>query len=313
MKKNEQPLISVILCFYNEERFIKEAIDSVLSQDHTNWELLLVDDGSSDRSVAIAKEYESDFPERIFYLHHPGYVNKGLSASRNAGIRQARGEYVAFLDADDVWLPGKLKDQLQIFKSHPSVTVVLEASNYWKSWMNFTDSDVVIPVGAKEGIYEPPKLMATLYPLGKGAAPCPSGIMVKKDVLRRCCFEDSFRGIFQMYEDQAFLCKVYLKETVYVSSACNNLYRQRPASLVSSVHDSGKYHMVRKYYLNWFRNYLDHQPVGFENVLKLLDKAEMPYKRPIVHKLTVDLPRYSRDVVARVLVRMGILSYRKTW
>jgi glycosyltransferase involved in cell wall biosynthesis len=313
MKQEDNPLVSVVLCFYNEQRFLSEAVESVRAQDYQNWELFLVDDGSSDNSVKIAKEYAAENPDRIFYLEHPGHANKGLSASRNAGIRKVRGAYVAFIDADDVWLPGKLTQQLNIFRQNPGVTVVLEASNYWKSWSDPKAADVVIQVGAREGVYSPPTLMTTLYPLGKGAAPCPSGIMVSRLTLRRCHFEESFRGIYQMYEDQAFLCKVYLKETVYVSAECNNLYRQRPSSLVSSVHDSGRYHVVRNYYLTWFRQYLSHLPAEYRQVHSFLEKAEMPYKRPLWHSLTVNAPALVKDFVARLMVRMGLMVYPKSW
>jgi glycosyltransferase involved in cell wall biosynthesis len=313
MKPDDSPLVSVILCFYNEEKFLTEAVESVLSQDYRNWELFLVDDGSSDGSVAIAKKFAADFPGKIFYLEHDLHANKGLSASRNLGIAHIRGKHIAFIDADDVWLPSKLTHQLAIFKKNPKVTVVLESSNYWSSWAEDGHEDVVIPVGANEGVYSPPELMLKLYPLGPGAAPCPSGIMVSRLTLRRCSFEESFRGIYQMYEDQAFLCKVYLKETVYVSAACHNFYRQRPSSLVSSVHDSGKYHVVRKFYLNWFRQYLAHQAVQFQAVNELLDRAELRYKRPFWHRLTVDLPAIVKGRIEKVLIRSGIKSYHRSW
>ena len=307
------PLVSVVLCFFNEELFLEEAIQSVLSQDYARWELLLVDDGSSDESTTLAKAYAAAFPQKISYLDHPFHQNKGLSASRNAGIKKATGTYVAFLDADDVWLPGKLSFQVNIFRNNPGATVVLEASLYWNSWKDSKKDDVVVPVGAAEGIYKAPQLMLSLYPLGKGAAPCPSGIMVHRPVLRRCVFEDLFRGILQMYEDQAFLCKVYLKETVYVSAACHNKYRQRAASLVSAVHDSGNYHKVRSYYLYWFRDYLHGQPYRYKSVEKLLRKAQMPYREPMLYKLMFDFPRQSRKVLIRMLIRLGILNYSKSW
>jgi hypothetical protein len=219
---------------------------------------------------------------------------------------------VAFLDADDVWLPGKLRFQIGIFRKHP-VTVVLEASIYWNSWRDNKKADMVVPVGASEGIYKAPQLMLALYPLGTGAAPCPSGIMVQRAVLRRCVFEELFRGMFQMYEDQAFLCKVYLKESVYVSAACHNKYRQRSASLVSAVHDSGNYHKVRSYYLYWFRDYLHAQPFRYRSVERLLRKAQMPYREPLLYKLLVDIPQQARKMLIRVLIRVGILNYSKSW
>jgi glycosyltransferase involved in cell wall biosynthesis len=312
MRSTDKPLVSVILCFYNEEKFLEEAVASVFAQDYTAWELLLVDDGSSDGSTAIAKKLAANHPYKIRYVHHPGHCNEGLSASRNLGISKAEGDYVAFLDADDVWLPNKLSHQTGIFKRNPGVTVVLEASLYWNSWTTQTKPDVMIPVGVKEGTYQPPKLMLQLYPLANGSAPCPSGIMVQRSVLDRCEFEDSFKGIYQMYEDQAFLCKVYLREMVYVSSACHNKYRQRPSSLVSSVVDSGKYHMVRKYYLQWFDGYLKSQRTPYRKVKSLLRKAKMQYKDPIKYRLIFDFPRFAKGLIAKVLVKLGLLSYSKT-
>lgn len=312
LKTSEEPLVSVVLCFYNEKAFLEEAIQSVFSQDYTNWELFLVDDGSSDESTAIARTYAARYPQKVFYLDHDYHQNKGLSASRNAGIRKCRGTYVAFLDADDVWLPGKLRYQVNILNTQP-VTVVLESSLYWNSWRDGRKADTLVPVGAAEGVYKPPQLMLSLYPLGKGAAPCPSGIMVQRAVLRRCVFEDLFRGILQMYEDQAFLCKVYLKETVFVSAACHNKYRQRESSLVSAVHESGNYEKVRCYYLYWFRDWLHGQPYRYKAVERLLRKAQMPYREPLLYKLTVDTPKYARKLLIRLLIRLRILNYSKSW
>jgi glycosyltransferase involved in cell wall biosynthesis len=313
VKGKGEPLVSVVLCFYNEQMFLEEAIQSVLSQSYSNWELVLVDDGSTDESTQLAKDYAAGFPNRITYLDHCYHQNCGLSASRNAGIKRCRGAYVAFLDADDVWLPGKLRFQVDIFKKHPGVTVVLEASLYWSSWRDQKNRDCLVPVGAGEGVYKPPQLMLSLYPLDKGAAPCPSGIIVARAVLRRCVFEELFRGMFQMYEDQAFLCKVYLKETVFVSAACHNKYRQRPSSLVSGVHDSGNYHKVRNYYLYWFRDYLHGQPVRYKSVERLLRKAQMRYREPFLYKISVDFPAHARKILIRLLIRLGILNYSKSW
>lgn len=310
---DERPLVSVVLCFHNEELFLREAIGSVLSQDYEHWELWLVDDGSADESSSIARHYAASDPGRIHYLDHPYHQNKGLSASRNEGIRRCRGGLVAFLDADDEWLPAKLRHQVEIFRIYPAVTVLLEASLYWYSWSDPRRQDVIIPVGAAEGVYEPPALILSLYPLGRGAAPCPSGIMVRRAVLRRCPFEDLFRGVLQTYEDQAFLCKVYLKETVYVSSACHNRYRQRPDSLVSAVHASGNYDRVRNYYLYWFRDYLHSQPYRYKAVERLLRKAQMPYREPFVYKIRIELPRQLKKILIRLLTRAGILKYSQSW
>ena len=102
---DRKPLVSVVLNFFNAEKFIREAIESVLAQTYNNWELLLVDDRSTDGSGQIALRYARKDAERVKYLTHKEREKIGRSASLNLGIRNARGEYIAFLDADDVWLP----------------------------------------------------------------------------------------------------------------------------------------------------------------------------------------------------------------
>ena len=119
----EHPLVSVIIIFLNGEAYIREAIDSVLAQTYARWELVLVDDGTTDGATAIAKEFAAEHPERIFYTEHPGHENLGMSASRNAGLALARGTYVAFLDADDIWLPDRLSTHVQVMERHAGVAM----------------------------------------------------------------------------------------------------------------------------------------------------------------------------------------------
>src|SRR5690606_27418065 len=203
------PLVSVVLCFRNEEASLKEAVESVIHQDYRNWELFLVDDGSTDGGTRMGRRFAARYPGRIFYMDHPYHQSKGPGAGINMAIGRCRGTYVAFLNASDIWLPGKLSRQVQLFCLH-KVTVVVEAS-----LCQPTSGHGVrrVPVGAPEGSYKPPELMLRLYPLGTGAAPRMSGVMVHRAVLRRCVFEEIFRGIFQDYHDHAFLCKVYLNRS----------------------------------------------------------------------------------------------------
>ena len=86
-----QPLVSVVIIFLNPGEFLSEAIESVFAQTYGNWELLLVDDGSTDSSTDVALQYAARYPERTRYLEHKGHQNRGMSASRNLGIRNARG------------------------------------------------------------------------------------------------------------------------------------------------------------------------------------------------------------------------------
>lgn len=105
-----QPLVSVIMPSYNAEAFISESIDSVLQQTYPNWELIITDDQSSDRTPEIIKSYCTNEP-RIKFTVAP--VHSGIAGTRNQSIARARGRFVTFLDNDDQWVPDKLEKQVQ--------------------------------------------------------------------------------------------------------------------------------------------------------------------------------------------------------
>jgi glycosyltransferase involved in cell wall biosynthesis len=130
---SHQPLVSIIIPFFNAQQFLAEAIESVFAQSYNNWELILVDDGSIDRSSEIATGYAKRH-SRVFCLEHKDHSNRGACASRNLGVRTAHGEYIALLDADDVWLPRKLEQQVAILTSQPEAGMVYGATQYWYSW-----------------------------------------------------------------------------------------------------------------------------------------------------------------------------------
>jgi glycosyltransferase involved in cell wall biosynthesis len=301
MSNASTPLISVVTAFYNEEKFLEETILSVVNQSYLNWEMLLVDDGSPDGSPDIAKQYAEKYPGKVRYLHHENRANKGVCKSRNLGIANAKGDFVAYLDADDVWLPEKLSRQLEIFHNFPDTTVLLEASSYWYSWESPERHDVVIEVGAEQNkVYYPPQLIFTLYPLGNGAAPCPSGMMVRKQVHSRTLFVEEFIGPTAVYEDQAFLAQLYLRENVFVSSQVNNLYRQRQSSQVYSVHNDGRYKKVRLFYLNWFKDYLQKHEIHNKDINKLLTKNFFPFRYPVLDKVIRKIKRLKQKVLSPI-------------
>ena len=107
------PLISVIIPVYNGERTVLETVQSVLAQTFTHFELIIINDGSSDRTLELLEAVD-DPRVRIF-----SYENGGLPVARNRGIEQAQGEYITFIDADDLWTPTKLSDQLMALQSNP--------------------------------------------------------------------------------------------------------------------------------------------------------------------------------------------------
>jgi glycosyltransferase involved in cell wall biosynthesis len=256
---SNEPLISIIIPFLNPGHWLAESIESVIHQTYANWELILVDDGSVKKDTDLAKTYAVNSSGRIKYIEHEGHRNKGVTVSRNAGIATSIGEIIAFLDADDCWLPEKLTKQLLIFKQFPQVQMICEASRFWYSWKLSDENDYVQEIGAEPGVYHPTHLMERLYPLGVGQPPCPSGIMITKDAFQRVGgFETSFSGIYQLYEDQAFLSKVYAREIVYISGEANNKYRKRADSVSSAASDDNLYKQVRLFYLEWLEAYFLH-------------------------------------------------------
>lgn len=110
------PLVSVIVPVYNGERYLDSGLKSIFRQAYQPLEIIVIDDGSTDHSADIARSYQD-----IRYIYQP---NQGPSAARNNGIDAARGEYIGFLDADDVWMPEKLSIQVDYLNHHPEVGFV---------------------------------------------------------------------------------------------------------------------------------------------------------------------------------------------
>lgn len=118
------PLISVIIPAYNSEKTIRETIESVIQQTFDDWELIVINDGSQDRTVEIVSQIK-DSRIKLFY-----YQNAGVSASRNRGFDKSVGEFISFLDADDIWTPDKLESQLNALHSHPEAAVAYSWTDY---------------------------------------------------------------------------------------------------------------------------------------------------------------------------------------
>lgn len=119
--KNTQPLISIVLPVYNAEKFLPQCIDSIIKQTHTNWELLALDDHSTDKSLDILRQYQKkDKRIKVF-------TNKkrlGVSQTSNKLIKKCKSKWIARMDADDIMLPHRLESQLKTLQQHPSVVVL---------------------------------------------------------------------------------------------------------------------------------------------------------------------------------------------
>lgn len=167
------PLVSVITPAFNSEKFISETIESVLNQTWQSWEMLIVDDHSTDNTYTIIKKYaEKDSRIHIFRL----YANSGCPAvPRNHAIKQSRGEYIAFLDSDDVWLQNKLERQIDLMESNKEIA------------MSYVLFSFLLEDGSIKGEYPKPKnrfegyIFKSLYfkPIIAN-----SSVMVRREIFR---------------------------------------------------------------------------------------------------------------------------------
>ena len=121
----DAPLISCIVAVYNGERYLGETLDSILAQTYRPLETIVADDGSTDGTARVA----SAFGSRVKYVHQP---NQGYPEAKNLGLREARGEFIAFLDADDLWHPGKLERQMARFAEPAPIDLCFTRyKNFW--------------------------------------------------------------------------------------------------------------------------------------------------------------------------------------
>lgn len=270
------PAVTILTAFFNAEPFLDEAIGSVLRQTYEHWELLLIDDGSSDGSSAQAREYAQRYPEKIRYLEHEGHSNRGLAASRNAGLRQASGEFIAVLDADDLWEPQKLEEQVAVMQRHPDAALVFGCARYFNSTAAgaATEGFVSTPAIPLDRLYTPPCILSLIYPLTEEPAPCPSDLLFRREALQSVGgFDETFGGMLAAYEDQAVLAKIYTRYPVYASSRSWMRYRVHANSISAEVQRGGKYGQVRAFFLGWLREYLIAGMVFDSSVWKVFQRA----------------------------------------
>jgi glycosyltransferase involved in cell wall biosynthesis len=248
-----RPEVSVVIIAFNGEAFLAEAIDSVLFQSFCDYELIVVDDGSTDGTRVIAEDYRRWRPSLVRVISHRDGRNHGMSAARNLGLAHARGEFIAFLDADDVWTPDKLKEQVAILRTHPDVGLVYGRARIWRSWSG-EGADFVYDLGvAPDRAHAPPSLFRRQL-RNVDQTPTSSGSMMRTELVRAVggC-EPDFRS---MFEDQVLFAKVLLRTPAYVSSAVWFNYRQHPASASARSAAAGDDEAARLKYLAWLADYL---------------------------------------------------------
>ncbi len=277
------PLVSCIVAFLDGEPFLEDAIVSIAAQSWQRWELLLVDDGSSDGSSARARDWSERDP-RIRYLEHPGHANRGKSASRNLGLAHATGKYVAFLDHDDTWLPNKLTDQVAILEAHPEAGMTYGRTRFWHSWTGKPEDRArdgfTVHRVPPETVVAPPRLVIDFLADERGL-PSPCSVLVRREVAERVGgFENEFRTI---YDDVVFFYKVMIEAPVQVSGACWDSYRQHPGNSVAAARRSGEWHprrpnLRRGNLLRWLDCHLSSRASVDPELRAALDAELEPYR-----------------------------------
>lgn len=188
-------LISVIIPTYNRSWILKDAIDSVLSQKFTDFEIIVVDDGSTDSTNELLAAYK----DRIKTIRQE---NKGVSSARNSGLRAANGLYAAFLDSDDMWLPEKLSSQVDFFYSHPDA-LICQTDEIWirKGVRVNPKNRHQKPSGM---IFEPSLRLCLVSP---------SAVMMKKSIFDEIGL---FNEAFQACEDYDLWLRIGLYYPIYL-------------------------------------------------------------------------------------------------
>ncbi|MCX6366323.1 MAG: glycosyltransferase family A protein [Armatimonadetes bacterium] len=301
-----KPCVSVVVIFYNPGRFFTEALDSVLTQTFTDWELLLVNDGSQDGSTEIARQYAQQHPSRITYLEHPGGLNRGMSATRNLGLAHARGKYTALLDADDFWLPNKLTEQVELLERFPEAAAVFGRSTIWHSWSPATTQPDWLNLGelpADRLISPPEMLIHWLH--DESFQPCTSEFLARTHILREVGgWDETFKGL---YEDNVLYTRLFTRYPVYAATNTWNLYRQHPdncchQAMARGEWALGKANPAKHKILLWIQRFLDDNKLKNPEVEKALSDALLPFKNPALFNVR-QFPRRVINKLRHILVR----------
>ncbi len=304
-------MVSAVIIFCNEIEFLAEAVDSVYAQTMTDWELLLVDDGSTDGSSQLAAQLAAERPGQVRHLHHPDGRTRGMSASRNLGVRAATGRYIAYLDGDDRWLPEKLERQLALLGEHPEAGIVYGPLRRWYSWTGRPaerERDDLYGIHGDGytlqpgSLFEPPELVALLV---RHKDLVPSGAMFERALfLDVGGAEDEFTD---NYEDAVVFVKMGLRAAAYCGDDSWYLYRQYPRPEDRRRRAAGRPDAdrlrgdeARLRFLDWVDGYLAAEGVASPVLRAAIRDARRQILNPGRHRLHRSLRRGSR--LARRLV-----------
>lgn len=228
MPEKYDPLVSVIIPCFNNADMLPGAINSVLEQDYPNIEIIVVDDGSTDESIEVLKQ----FNKKITLIQQ---INQGPAAARNKGLQAAAGEFIAFNDSDDLWLPGKLTAQIDFLQRHPEFAMCYCGWMEWdghSSLLSITDDPIdAAPTISSEG----PASQGWLYTaLLKESVIHTITAVLRKEVIDNIGL---FNTDYRIGEDHDYWLRISRKYRIAKLSQVYALYRNNPNSITKKVHD----------------------------------------------------------------------------
>jgi len=295
------PRVSVIMPVLNAERFIGEAIASVQAQTFPDWELIVIDDGSTDGSARVAEEAGLADP-RIRLVDNRAGPTHGAAAARNLGMRLATGALIAFLDADDLYEPGKLADEVALLDANPDVAVVYGPALWWndggppRRWIQSMRREA-------GRAYPPTVLLRKVIVANDWEVPCTCSVLIRRQAIERV---GGFDERFRLYEDQTLWAKLFLVLPAYVHATCHARYRQHAASTSAAATRAGEYsqhanHSARGEFLAWLDEYCRGSGVADAHLHREIRIARSPYVEGHGLQHRLDLTRLA---LRRLLRRM---------
>ena len=286
------PLVSAVTIVRDGEQFLAEALESALGQSYSDLELVVVDDGSTDRSAEIAERYVQAAPDRVRLVGQPDGVSRGMSAARTLGVQVAEGDLVGFLDADDIWLPEKITEQVAALEAHPEAGMVYGRTQMWHSWdPSAARSDHVFDLGVEpDRLYPPLRLLPQLLE-NRAQTPTTCNALIRRAAYEEAGgFEEAFPGL---YEDQVFFAKLYVSSATYVSSRLWARYRRHDANETNRF-SYVRYYRERRAFLEWLAEYLDDANIDGEvssTLAEEVGRARHPYRAALEARLRSEPPR----------------------
>jgi glycosyltransferase involved in cell wall biosynthesis len=224
-----------------------------------------------------------------------------MSASRNLGASVSTGEYVAWLDADDVWFPRKLEQQVAILDAHPRAALVYGRTQHWYSWTGSAEDrnrDYLSYLGVEPNTLVEPPMLLTLALESRAPTPGPGEFLVRRSSFERAGgFEEEWRTLF---EDQVFLAKLYLAEPVFVSDEAWIRYRRHDKSSTRMAGRDGRL-ALGLLYLEWLERYLRDNAVSDGRLWRALRGKRRRYRYPRPYALARRVRRLAIGRPTRIL------------